>query len=50
MLRMADTYFEEDNHEKAYILYHKFVTLFVEKVTFTTIVASHNNNQYDNST
>ena len=35
MLRMAETYFKEDNYEKAYILYHKFVTLFIEKVNFT---------------
>ena len=32
MFRMADTYYEEENHEKAYILYHKYLTLFVEKV------------------
>ena len=32
MIRMADTYYEEDNMEKAYILYFKYVTLFVEKV------------------
>ena len=32
MIRMADTYYEEDNLEKAYILYFKFVTLFVEKL------------------
>ena len=34
MLRMADTYYDEDNYEKAYILYHKYVTLFIEKVMF----------------
>ena len=32
MIRMADTYYEEDNMEKAYILYFKYVTLFVEKI------------------
>ena len=32
MIRMADTYYEEDNLEKAYILYFKYVTLFVEKI------------------
>jgi hypothetical protein len=32
MLRMADTYYNEGNFEKAYTLYHKYVTLFVEKV------------------
>ena len=32
MIRMADTYYEEDNIEKAYILYFKYVTLFVEKI------------------
>ncbi len=38
MLRMADTYFDEENHEKAYILYHKFVTLFVQKVLHNIFV------------
>jgi hypothetical protein len=33
MLRMADTYYNEGSHEKSYILYHKYVTLFVEKVS-----------------
>ena len=32
MIRMADTYYEEENCEKAYILYFKYVTLFVEKL------------------
>jgi len=32
MIRMADTYYEEENIEKAYILYFKYVTLFVEKL------------------
>ena len=32
MIRMADTYYEEENFEKAYILYFKYVTLFVEKL------------------
>ena len=32
MIRMADTHYDEDNLEKAYILYFKFVTLFVEKL------------------
>ena len=32
MIRMADTYYEEENMEKAYILYFKYVTLFVEKL------------------
>jgi hypothetical protein len=29
---MANTYYKEENHERAYILYHKYVTLFIEKV------------------
>ncbi len=32
MLRMADIYYAEEAHEKAYILYLKYLTLFVEKV------------------
>ena len=32
MVRMADTYLDEENYEKAYILYLKFLTLFIEKV------------------
>ena len=32
MVRMADTYLEEENYEKAYILYLKFLTLFIEKI------------------
>merc|ERR1719491_206001 len=29
---MADTYMEEEYYEKAYILYLKYLTLFIEKV------------------
>ena len=29
---MAETYFEEEAYEKAYILYLKYLTLFIEKV------------------
>jgi len=32
MLKMADTYMEEEYYEKAYILYLKYLTLFIEKV------------------
>lgn len=32
MIKMADTYLEEENYEKAYILYLKYLTLFIEKV------------------
>lgn len=32
MVKMADTYLEEENYEKAYILYLKFLTLFIEKI------------------
>ena len=32
MVRMADTYLDEENYEKAYILYLKFLTLFIEKI------------------
>ena len=35
MVRMADTYMEEENYEKAYILYLKYLTLFIDKVRFT---------------
>ena len=33
MVRMADTYMEEEYYEKAYILYLKYLTLFIEKVS-----------------
>jgi STAM-binding protein len=33
MIRMADTYMDEGNYEKAYILYVKYLSLFIEKVT-----------------
>jgi STAM-binding protein len=32
MIRMADTYMDEGNYEKAYILYVKYLSLFIEKV------------------
>ena len=32
MVKMAETYFEEEAYEKAYILYLKYLTLFIEKV------------------
>ncbi len=32
MLRMADVYHREGNFENAYILYLKFLTMFVEKI------------------
>ena len=32
MIKMADTYLEEENYEKAYTLYLKYLTLFIEKV------------------
>ena len=32
MVKMADTYMEEEYYEKAYILYLKYLTLFIEKV------------------
>lgn len=32
MLRMANIYYEENNLENAFILYSKFITLFVEKL------------------
>lgn len=32
MIKMADTYFDEENNEKAYILYLKYLTLFIEKI------------------
>lgn len=32
MVKMADTYLEEECYEKAYILYLKYLTLFIEKV------------------
>jgi hypothetical protein len=34
---MANVYYQEENYENAYILYHKYVTLFVEKVIFKII-------------
>ena len=33
MVKMADTYYEEETYEKAYILYLKYLTLFIEKVS-----------------
>ncbi|XP_022080889.1 STAM-binding protein-like A [Acanthaster planci] len=32
MMRMADVYYEEHNYEHAFILYSKFITIFVEKL------------------
>lgn len=32
MLRMANVYLHEGNHENAYILYIKYMTLFLEKI------------------
>ena len=32
MVKMAETYCEEETYEKAYILYLKYLTLFIEKV------------------
>ncbi|XP_013109470.1 STAM-binding protein [Stomoxys calcitrans] len=32
MLRMAQVYLSEENHENAFILYMKYLTLFVEKI------------------
>ena len=32
MLRMGDVYYDEENHEHAYVLYLKYLTLFVEKL------------------
>lgn len=32
MLRMANVYFEEGSLENAYILYMKYMTLFLEKI------------------
>lgn len=32
MVKMADIYWEEENFEKAYILYLKYLTLFIEKI------------------
>ena len=32
MLQMGNTYYKEENTEKAYMLYVKFLTLFLEKV------------------
>ena len=33
MVKMAETYCEEETYEKAYILYLKYLTLFIEKVS-----------------
>ena len=32
MLRMGDVYYDEESHENAYVLYLKYLTLFVEKL------------------
>ena len=32
MLRMGDVYYDEASHENAYVLYLKYLTLFVEKL------------------
>ncbi len=32
MLRMGNVYFQEGDQEKAYVLYHKYLTLFVERI------------------
>ena len=32
ILRTANNYFEDDSLEKAYLLYHRYLTLFIEKV------------------
>ena len=32
MVKMANTYWEEDSFEQAYKLYLKYLTLFIEKV------------------
>lgn len=37
MLRMGDTYAKENNLEHAYILYVRYLTLFVEKVRRFTV-------------
>ena len=36
MVKMANTYMEEEYYEKAYILYLKYLTLFIEKVRFSS--------------
>ena len=33
MLRMADVYYAESQHENAYVLYMKYLSLFIEKVS-----------------
>ena len=38
MVKMADTYLDEECYEKAYILYLKYLTLFIEKVRKVFIV------------
>ena len=42
MVRMADTYMEEGYYEKAYILYLKYLTLFIDKVRFTPEILMKN--------
>ena len=32
MLRMANNYYEDDSLERAYVLYHKYLSLFIEKL------------------
>jgi len=32
MLRMANNYYEDDSLQKAYVLYHKYLSLFIEKI------------------
>ena len=32
ILRTANNYFEDDSLEKAYLLYHRYLSLFIEKV------------------
>lgn len=32
MVRMANVYLEENNFENAYVLYIKYMTLFIEKI------------------
>ena len=42
MVRMADTYMEGEYYEKAYILYLKYLTLFIDKVRFTPEIMMKN--------
>ena len=44
MVRMADTYMEGEYYEKAYILYLKYLTLFIDKVRFTPKIMMKNTN------